>query len=218
MAARQVVQVAGRADLMRSTGVASGGGMLAAVLTVPDSRAAGCASQHAHRVQEVLSIAVAGGRGTETLLLWGEGPKWEHSTVPLVKADGSLVAAPTVGRAGHAIGLSGNQVPPRSWLLCWVRRTGQPALARAATRRRPARMMLVLGGAVVQGWLACWHARLASASSCLLALERCITQTTMCSLGADGGAAMSLEPGQGDAPGAACSTQQRCPRLGAGRR
>ena len=84
-------------------------------------------------MQEVLAFMANG--TTEQLLLWGEGPKWEHSTVPLMKPDGSLMDQPNVGRAGHAIRLNGKQVsismlnkssaPGRS--ACWQNASSKPA-------------------------------------------------------------------------------------------
>ena len=54
--------------------------------------------------------------GTEAkLLLWGQGPKWEHSSAPLADSQGSLMAPAQAGRAGHAVRLSGQQVLPEFW-------------------------------------------------------------------------------------------------------
>ena len=59
-------------------------------------------------VQEYMTYTA---NGTEAkLLLWGQGPKWEHSSAPLVSPQGSLMAPAQAGRAGHAVRLSGQQV------------------------------------------------------------------------------------------------------------
>ena len=70
-------------------------------------------SHEAWDLQEYMTYTA---NGTEAkMLLWGQGPKWEHSTAPLVDSTGSLMQPPLAGRAGHAVRLNGQQVHS---LLC----------------------------------------------------------------------------------------------------
>jgi hypothetical protein len=57
------------------------------------------------------SVREAGGSQDNKLELWGDAPRYEYSTVPLMRSDGSKpVSSPKAGSRGHALSLNDKQV------------------------------------------------------------------------------------------------------------
>ena len=50
------------------------------------------------------------GNEKNTLLLWGDAPRWEYSTAPLMDSDGHPVSWPNPGSGGHAMYFNDQQV------------------------------------------------------------------------------------------------------------
>lgn len=55
-------------------------------------------------------VKPAYGSEKNTLLLWGDAPRWEYSTAPLMDSDGHPVAWPDAGSGGHAMHFNDQQV------------------------------------------------------------------------------------------------------------
>lgn len=59
----------------------------------------------------------ARGNQDNKLELWGDAPRYEYSTVPLMKADGGKpVSNPKAGSRGHALMLNDKQVCSLPWI------------------------------------------------------------------------------------------------------
>ena len=52
------------------------------------------------------------GNAANKLLLWGDAPRWEYSTAPLMEANGKPVDRPFAGTGGHALHFNDQQVCP----------------------------------------------------------------------------------------------------------
>lgn len=65
---------------------------------------------------EIVQLAVqqevkpAHGNEKNALVLWGDAPRWEYSTAPLMGADGQPVERPNPGSGGHAMYFNDQQV------------------------------------------------------------------------------------------------------------
>lgn len=55
-------------------------------------------------------VKPAHGDAKNSLTLWGDAPRWEYSTAPLMDSDGSPVKKPSAGTGGQAMHFNDMQV------------------------------------------------------------------------------------------------------------